>query len=53
MSGKYWLCDSVELSSEAVDLIRQLLANNPLERITLEKALQHKWFSILSPKTTF
>ena len=33
------------ISSEAQDLVRNLLCVNPLERLTAEEALQHPWFN--------
>lgn len=36
------------LSDESKDLVDKLLKNDPLERISLEQALEHDWFKILS-----
>ena len=35
------------VSAEAKDLVSLLIKNDPKERITLEEALEHKWFKVL------
>lgn len=34
------------VSEEAKDLIRMMLCNDPNKRLTVEKALEHPWFSM-------
>jgi serine/threonine protein kinase len=37
--------DSMYLTNEGVDLLRQLFCMNPLERISAREALKHAWFN--------
>jgi serine/threonine protein kinase len=48
INGDYQFGDRVIISSKAKDLIEQLLKNDPKERISLDRALEHEWFHILS-----
>ena len=48
MNGAYTFADNRLISKEARDLVDQLLRNNPEERISLDTALEHEWFKILS-----
>jgi serine/threonine protein kinase len=48
INGDYKFGDRVIISSKAQDLIEQLLKNDPKERISLDRALEHEWFHILS-----
>ena len=47
MEGTYKWGDQVVVSSEAKDLVRLLIENDPKKRISLDEALEHRWFKIL------
>jgi serine/threonine protein kinase len=47
MAGEYKFSDKRTLSAEAMDLVDQLLQNDPNGRISLEDAVKHPWFNIL------
>jgi calcium-dependent protein kinase len=51
-AGNYSLTTSEleDVSPEGLDLIRQMLAPNPSERITVEAALRHPWFILKLPR---
>jgi serine/threonine protein kinase len=42
------VAQGVELSRQLLDLLRDLLRRNPLERPTAAEALEHRWFSMES-----
>jgi serine/threonine protein kinase len=48
MKGEYKYSDTVVVSNEAKNLLDLLLKNDPNERISLDDALKHDWFKILS-----
>ena len=51
MKGEYTFGDGNLISEDAKDLVDQLLKNDPDQRISLDNALKHKWFTILgSPR---
>ena len=47
MEGSYKWGDQVIVSEDAKNLVSLLLQNDPSKRISLDEALEHRWFKIL------
>lgn len=48
MNGSFSFGDRVVISPQAKDLVESLLKNDPTQRISLDRALEHDWFQILA-----
>lgn len=54
LDGSYQINDKRwrSISPEAKDLVVRLLENDPMERISIDEALMHPWFSKFSSADT-